>query len=126
MRRFPFLPVLRRAGAACAIVLLTAGCTDLLAARQERLQQLVGQKLDRLIAVEGVPDRSFQDNGVTYLGYVRQRIDLEPPLPLGGPPWIWGGYAAWPRTAVVRGCETIFAVKGGVVQSFTMRGNACG
>ncbi|MBW4090337.1 MAG: hypothetical protein HIU82_04380 [Proteobacteria bacterium] len=73
-----------------------------------------------------VPDRSFQANDVTCLGYVRQRIDLAPPLPLGGPPWVWGSYAEPPPRAVLRGCETIFRVKDGVVQGFTWRGNTCG
>ena len=133
MRRLPLRPArrrsrhpLRQAAAAGAVALLVAGCTDPLAARQAQLRQLVGQTLDTLIAVEGVPDRSFQDNGVTYLAYVRQRVDLAPPLPLGGPAWFRGSYAAPPPVAVIRRCETVFAVKAGVVQGFTLRGNACG
>lgn len=115
-----------RAAGLLAIALLATGCENGLTARRAQLQHLVGQSLNTLIATEGVPDRSFQANGVTYLSYVHQRIDLEPPLPLGGPPWIWGWYAEPPPVAVVRGCETIFMVKGGVVQGFTWRGNACG
>jgi hypothetical protein len=117
---------LRRLATAGVAALLLASCTNMLAARQARLQQLVGRPLDVLIATEGVPDQSFQEDGVTYLGYVEQHIDLAPPLPIGGPPLIWGPYAALPRVAVIRACETIFAVKGGIVQGFTLRGNACG
>ncbi len=118
-------PILGRAGILLAIVLLATSCANGLTARRARLQPLVGQSLNTLIAIEGVPTRSFQANGVTYLSYVHQRIDLMAPVAPYGTPWIWGWYPELPPVAVVRGCETIFMVKGGVVQGFTWRGNAC-
>jgi hypothetical protein len=113
-------------GVAVAAALLLAGCANPLAARRARLQHFVGQNVTALIAAEGVPNRSFQAAGITYLGYVTRYVDLEPPLPLGGPPWIWGWYAEPPPIAVERGCETVFAVKDDIVQGFTLHGNACG
>lgn len=113
--------------AVLALALLAAGCANLLAAREARLRQLVGQKLDVLIATEGVPDRSFDHGDVTYLAYVRQYVDLQPGMAFVGPPWgPWGWYAPPPSVAVVRGCETVFAVKRGIVRGFTMNGNDCG
>ncbi|MDE2005615.1 MAG: hypothetical protein KGI51_03530 [Rhodospirillales bacterium] len=114
-----------------ALTLLVAGCANLLAEREARLRKLVGQKLDVLIATEGVPDRSFVDRDITYLAYIHQHVDLIPGQPPFGPAWgPWGGplgwYAAPPPTAVMRGCETVFAVKAGVVTGFTLRGNDCG
>lgn len=129
MRR-PHRPALL---AAFALLLLAAGCTDYVAARQARLRQLVGQKLTVLIATEGVPDRSFDHAGVTYLAYVRQRVELPPSMPYFGPPWgpslggpSLGWYNAPPAVAFVRGCETVFAVKADIVRGFTMHGNDCG
>ncbi|MDE2580088.1 MAG: hypothetical protein KGL52_00485 [Rhodospirillales bacterium] len=117
---------LARAAAVAAATVLLAGCADTLAARRAQLQRLVGQKLDVLIATEGVPDSSVQRDGVMYLSYAHQRVVLIPPLPTAGPPWTWGWYASPPPTAVLRGCETTFAVKDRVVVSFQMRGNDCG
>ena len=73
-------PALGRTGILLALALLATGCQNGLTARRTRLQPLVGQSLNTLIAIEGVPDRSFQANGVTYLSYVHQRIDLMAPV----------------------------------------------
>ena len=124
MRRDPFRPALL----ALAALLFATGCTDYVAAREARLRRLVGQKLAVLIAIEGVPNRSFDHDGVTYLAYVRQRVDLRPSMPYFGPPWgpSLGWYNAPPAVAFVRGCETVFAVKADIVSGFTMHGNDCG
>ena len=112
-----------------AVLSLTA-CANLLAAREARLQRLVGQPLATLIAVEGVPDRSFDHAGVTYLAYDRRQVDFVPAPPMFGPTWGFPGPLGWydapPPAAVVRACETVFAVKGGIVRGFTLRGNDCG
>ncbi|MGC8475623.1 MAG: hypothetical protein ACP5NP_04650 [Acetobacteraceae bacterium] len=112
-----------------AVLSLTA-CANLLAEREARLQRLVGQKLSVLIAVEGVPDRSFDHAGVTYLAYDRRQVEFVPPPPIFGPAWGFPGPLGWynapPPAAVLRECETVFAVKGGIVRGFTLRGNACG
>ena len=108
-----------------AAALALGGCADPLAARRARLHLLVGRTLDTLIATEGVPDRTYHHAGVTYLSYLRQLVALEPPLAMGGPAFVWGPYAAPPPVAVLRSCETIFAIEGGIVRGFSLRGNDC-
>ncbi len=116
---------------ATGLVLLSlSACANLLAAREARLRRLVGQKLSVLIAVEGVPDRNFEHAGVTYLAYDRRQVDFVPAPPIFGPPWGFPGplglYNAPPPSAVLRACETVFSVQGGIVRGFSMRGNDCG
>jgi hypothetical protein len=56
-------------------------------------------------------------------------VQIVPGLPINapGPWWAYGGYGGgWPPQVVNLKCETTFAVAGGVVKSYTLRGNACG
>ena len=105
---------------------LMVGCVNQLAARQAYLGQFVGQPESTVVQQMGVPARSYEVGGAKYLAYDEHRIDLVPAFPSYSPfftGWYGGGF---PPQVVDRRCETTFEVAGGTVQSFTLRGNACG
>jgi hypothetical protein len=108
---------------------LLAGCVDQLAQREAFLNRFVGHPDSDLVQQLGVPARTYQTDGVTYLAYDESRVQLVPAAPpyAPGPWWAYGGYGGgFPPQVVNLTCETTFAVAGGVVKSFTLRGNACG
>jgi hypothetical protein len=115
------------------IAVLTTGCVNQLAARQAQLQPLVGRPETELIQVMGVPNRTYETGGVKFLAYEDRQVEVVPGSPFYyGPapfPGFYGGGfygGGFPPTAVNLICDTTFAVAGGLVQSFTLRGNACG
>lgn len=115
------------------VVLLIAGCANQLAARQAQLQPLVGRPETELIQIMGVPNRSYETGGMKFLAYEESRVELVPGSPfyygLGPFPGMYPGglYAGgFPPEAVNLVCDTTFAIEGGIVRSFTLRGNACG
>ncbi len=106
---------------------LLAGCANQLAIRQARLAQLVGHSEGELIQQMGVPNRTYETEGVKYLAYDDTRTEvLEPPpaYPYGPAFWSWYG-GGWPPQVMNTVCETTFAVAQGMVRSFVLRGNAC-
>jgi hypothetical protein len=111
------------------LVLLTgllAGCVNQPAAHQPWFGQLVGQPEAVLVQQMGVPNRTYETGGVKYLAYDERRVDIIPGYPSYNPfftGWYGGGF---PPEVVDLRCETTFEIAGGVVQSFTQRGNACG
>jgi hypothetical protein len=112
-----------------ALALLLTGCVDELAKREAVLNQFVGHPEPELVQQLGVPTRTYETAGVKYLAYDESRVDLIPPLPPfgAGPWWVYGSYGGgFPPQVVTLTCETTFAVAGGVVKSYTLRGNACG
>lgn len=107
---------------------LLAGCGNQLAQRQAYLNQFVGQPEAAVVQQMGVPTRSIETDGVKYLAYTESRVDVIPGLPgygWGAPYWGWYGGGIPPQVVTLT-CETTFAVSNGVVQSYTLRGNACG
>ena len=112
------------------LAILPAGCVNGLAQRQAFLAQFVGQPEGVLVQQLGVPNRTIETGGVKYLAYTEKRVDVIPGGPPYGPgfgPPFWGWYgSAFPPQVVNLICETTFAISGGVVRSFTLRGNACG
>jgi hypothetical protein len=109
-----------------ALAGLGAGCTNQVAARQAYLSRLIGQPEAALVQQMGVPTRSYEVGGAKYLAYSENRVDILPAFPSYNPfftGWYGGGF---PPQVVNLQCETTFAVTGGTVTSFTLRGNACG
>ena len=109
-----------------------AGCTDPIVDAEARLRPLIGQKENVLIAVMGAPAHSITKNGVTYLAFLRQHPVVIPGVPVVPPYYGPDGELSWnisssyfPEQVVVRRCEAIFAVSGGVVVSFTVGGDGC-
>lgn len=107
-------------------LLMLGGCAESLAQRQARLQQFVGQPVNNVISVMGVPNRSYSANGVNYIAYLEQHIEVVPPAPIVGPPWVFGWYNPFPAQVVNWQCETTFTVAGGIVRGVSLHGNACG
>ena len=102
--------------------LALAACEDARAARMLAMNKFVGEPEQTLIEHLGVPSRSYETGGVKYLAYDERRIDIIPPPPTFNP-WF---APALPSQVVERWCETTFQVSGGLVRSFTLRGNSCG
>ena len=106
---------------------LLVGCSNQLAIRQAQLNAWIGRPETELISVFGVPDRTYETKGVKFIAYTEQRVDLLPGPPgyAFGPPF--GLYPnAMPPQAVALTCDTSFAIVGGTVRSYSLRGNACG
>jgi hypothetical protein len=120
----------------CAVVAilgtlpLLAACGDpVLEQRKAALGQLVGQTEAELVRQMGAPARSFESNGHRFLAYVEHRSELNP----WTAPWTQHGYrsggfggAEFPPEVLERACETTFEIADGRVQSFSLRGDACG
>lgn len=110
------------------MALLLGGCANYLAQREAFLSQFVGKPDSYLVQKLGVPTRSFTADGIQYLAYTESRLDVIPAFPgygWGYPYWGWYG-GGFPPQVINRVCETTFAVKQGVVLSYSLRGNACG
>lgn len=108
------------------LMLVLCGCVDRLAQRQAFLNPLVGQPEHVLVQTMGVPNRTYETGGVKFLAYEERRIETLPSAYPAGP-WWFGWYGGgFPPQVVTLVCDTTFAVQGGVVKSYTLRGNACG
>ena len=111
-----------------ALPLLAACQQPTMQDRQAALQPLVGQSESDLVRRMGVPTRSFDADGHRFLAYLQRDVTVLP----GQGPWqpFWGGW--WyhgPDVApevIDRVCETTFEITAGKVQSYQLRGNACG
>lgn len=108
---------------------LLAGCAPGLS-RQAVLNGLLGQPEGEALRVLGVPTRSFQTNGRTFLAFADRQLTYLPAAPAFGP---WGpfgpfgpsGFYVPPPLPVEQVCETTLEVVGGRVASWSLRGNAC-
>lgn len=115
-----------RCAALLPLVALLGACTNQLAQRQAYLNQFVGQPEAALVQAMGVPSRSFETGGVTYLAYSEQRTSFLPGAPSYAP-FYFGGYGgAFPPQIVQLDCETTFQIVDGKITTYTLRGNACG
>lgn len=115
-------------------VLAVAACAYPDPAHVAALNALVGKPEQDLIKAYGVPSRHYDSGGHRYLAYSRSRIETLPGAPgfgpWGGGPYYgywggWGGWGGFPPEVMQRDCETTFDLKGGVVLSWSLRGNAC-
>jgi hypothetical protein len=118
--------------AALIAVPLLAGCAtpEPQADRQAALGKLVGQSEADLVRQMGIPTRSFDTDGHRFLAYLERHVDITPATGPWAPFWGWWGAGSYgPDVApmvVDFVCETTFEISGGKVQSFQVRGNACG
>ena len=108
--------------------------------RRAYLTSLVGAPETELVRQLGVPTRSYETTGRKFVAYDERRVDVVPAGPFFGGFGYghgYGGYGgfggfgsgfgyAFPPQVVERGCETTFEIDGGRVQSWALRGNACG
>lgn len=93
-----------------------------------RLQPWIGKSELDLVAALGVPAGTYEVEGVKFIQFTAQRTILAPnPYPVVWSYGRWGagwGAAGYPAAIVVN-CEVTFALRRGVVESFTFRGEGC-
>jgi len=118
MRRLLLLPLL-----ALALPVLAA-CTPFGQAREVYLGQFVGQPELALINGLGVPDRVYETDGLKFLAFVENRVDMPPPVSFYSPPY-WGISSGFPMQVVQWQCETTVVIRNGIVLNFSFRGNGC-
>lgn len=116
------------------LVLALAACGNYGAERRAYLSSLIGAPEPELVRQLGVPSRSYETEGRKFVAYDERRVDLIPAGPFfggfgygyGGFGGGYGGFGGFPPQIVERGCETTFEIGAGRVQSWALRGNACG
>jgi hypothetical protein len=108
-----------------ALAGLIAGCANGLARRQAELTRWIGRPETELLGLMGAPDRTYEADGMTFLTFKEQRIDVTPGMPYytGPGPLAYG--AGLPPLATILVCDTTFTIIDGVVRAFSLRGNAC-
>lgn len=114
-----------------AVAALTA-CAAPGEQRATYLNTMVGKPESELVRAFGVPSRSYEVAGSKFLAYRESRISSTPGVGYGyGYGWgRWGGYpygyaGGIPPEIQQRDCETTFELVGGIVKTWTLRGNAC-
>ncbi len=110
--------------------LLLAGCVDTMAERQAALQSLIGQNEATVVQSLGVPSRSYEVQGHTFLAFDQTETDYMPEgfdggmgmgMGFGGFGGFDGGFEQ-PETFY---CDTTVEIFKNVMQSFTIRGDGC-
>lgn len=113
---------------AILLAALVAGCAPAFD-RPAFLASFIGQPEDEVVRRLGVPSRSYETGGRTFLAYADRRVDVVPAGPFfGGFGYLgagYGGYAAFPPQVITRACETTFELADGRVVTWALRGNAC-
>lgn len=94
---------------------------------EARLQAWIGRSEGELVSAFGVPERTYEVEGRKFLQYEERRTQLVPgdPLRYGWPYRRYYGPAWAPPAYVVRQCDVTFALRKGVVESFSFRGDGC-
>jgi hypothetical protein len=117
-RRAPFI--------LAALALLALACTPV-PPLQERLQVWIGRSEVDLVSAFGVPAGTYEVDGVKFLSFVQQRTQIVPAdYPFYRPYGRFGPIMgpAWPAT-ILLACQVTFALRRGVVESFSFRGEGC-
>jgi hypothetical protein len=108
---------------ACGVL---AGCTPP-PPLEARLQPWIGRAEADLVAAFGVPARTYLTDGLKFLQFEERRTQIVPVAdPFYQPFGRFGplGPVTFPATVVI-GCDLTFALRQGVVESFTFRGAGC-
>ncbi|WBV43561.1 hypothetical protein [Pseudoroseomonas cervicalis] len=107
---------------------LLAGCAAPGPTLEQRLATFINRPEGELVAQLGVPVRTYETEGRRFLQFEQQSTILVPGDSWGYGYNPWGYRRPWtapPSYAVTR-CEMTFAVRQGLVESFTARGEGCG
>jgi len=108
--------------------LAVAGCVYPRPSHVAALNALVGKSETDLVRAEGVPTRTYQTGGSKFMAFSMSHVESVPGDYYGWGGWgRWGGgWGAWGYPEVIeRDCTTTFELKAGIVQGWTLRGNAC-
>lgn len=119
----------RRVAALALPLLLAAGGCATGPTLDQRLATFVGRPEADVVAALGVPVRTYEAGGRKFLQFESRRsvAVAEPPGYYGGP-WGWRRGYYWappPQTYAVVGCDVTFALRDGLVEGFTFRGDGC-
>ena len=100
--------------------------------RPAHLNSLIGAPETDVVRQLGVPTRTFQAGGHTFLAYEQRSAAIYPTTSLFfgngfyGPGFGLGYGAAFPPTVIERGCETTIDIAEGRMVTWSLRGNGCG
>jgi hypothetical protein len=98
---------------------------------EKTLQTSIGKTETELVAALGIPQGSYENEGVRYLTYSRSESGVIPGTParantvmIGGKPYtnMVGGS---PAIGYTNSCTTIFRIEKKVVVGYEYKGNAC-
>jgi hypothetical protein len=107
---------------------LLAGCAYPNPQHVAALNALVGKSEADVVRSYGVPVRSVETGGSKFIAYSTHRIESFPEGPYWGYGWRggwgWGGGFGYPDIEQFD-CETTFELQGGIVKTWSLRGNAC-
>jgi hypothetical protein len=93
---------------------------------EARLQPWIGRSEVDLVAAFGVPSRTYQVDQLKFLQFEQRRTQFVPgDYPFYRPFGRFGPIGGYPPTIVVIGCDVTFALRQGVVDSFSFRGDGC-
>ncbi|MBO1359662.1 hypothetical protein J2D73_07625 [Acetobacter sacchari] len=142
----------KRLCAVAAAAVLTACSSGPSAEQRAQLNTLIGKTEVDVIRAYGVPTRTFQASGHTFLAYIDNQTSYSPGTGSawgwgwggspgwGGGGWGWGGgMGGWgngwgggwgggggmPPSYYNSSCQTTFELANGVVSGWTMRGDGC-
>lgn len=104
--------------------LALAGCTTR-PSPQSRMAAYIGTNEQALVQQFGVPDKHATVNGVQYLAYDWQRLEIDNGGAYG---WFFPSIfesGLYPRIINDHSCEITFLLRNGRVFNFTLRGNHC-
>jgi hypothetical protein len=115
----------RRIGAVVGVLLALAGC-GVGPPLQDRLAPWVGRSEADLVSAFGVPAGTYEVDGRKFLQFEQRRTQIIPsdPFPYRG----YGRFGPlWSPSPgyIVVGCDITFALRRGVVDSFSFRGDGC-
>ena len=122
---------MRRSQLATALLaaIVLAGCATG-PSLKERMSAFVGKPEADLVKTLGPPKKKIVVGKTAYFAYERTKYGVVPGS-IGGPLFVDQRPVPYGFTPTVSPkylfniCTTTFAIKGGIVQSFTMRGNDC-
>ena len=118
-------------------VLLLAACAVPSPAERARLNQMIGQDEATLLRTYGVPNRTYQTGGATFLAYEQSSTEIDPGFgdfgPFGGFGPYGGGFGGFygdgfggvPTSVQTLTCQTTFEVTAGKVAGWSLHGDGC-
>jgi hypothetical protein len=110
----------------CLMLLpLLAGCA-IEPPLETRLQPFVGQSEAALVASLGVPNSTYETEGLRFLQYEDRTSTIYPGDPYWGRPYGRFGPVLSPAPLIItRTCSITFTLRQGQVTAFSFRGNGC-
>jgi len=116
-----------RRGTALLVALALTGCA-VGPPLEARLAAWIGRSESDLVTAFGVPTRTYEVDGLKFLQYEDRRAQLVPYDPFWGPRPYGRFGPLWsppPPAYVVRECAVTFALRQGMIESFSFRGDGC-